>query len=104
MITATANYVLFEGSKQVFSALNIICEYVYNPQQETFLVTVIPAPATAGDTTRYGSHTLMYTKAQVDAETPTGTNSSDRLLYQIEELIIDYLDAITENSAVNFTH
>lgn len=104
MITATANYVLYEGSKQVFSALAIVCEYRYNPQQDTFLIGVHPAAVTAGDTSRYGDHTILATKADIDAETSSGTNPSDKLSYQIEEYVMAYLDAITENSAVNFSH
>jgi hypothetical protein len=104
MITATANYVLYEGSKQVFSALSIICEYKYNPQQETFLITICPTNATAGDTTRFNEYSMLATKTHIDAETSSGTNPSDKLLYQVEEHVIQYLDAITENSAVNFSH
>ncbi len=103
MITASGNYVLYEGSKQAFTALTIVCEYRYNPQQETFLISIHPATATAGDTTRYGDHPIAVSKAAVDAETGTGTNPSDKLGNQIDQLVADYLDAITENSAITFT-
>lgn len=50
-----------------------------------------------------GGHFILATKADVDAKTGTGTNPSDKLKNQIDQVVADYLDAITENSAVTFT-
>ena len=103
MITASANYVLYEGSKAVYSALTIVCEYQFNPITQMFQVGIVPATITAGSELRYANHPVEFSKASVDAETGTGTNPSDKLGNQIDQLVADYLDAITENSAITFT-
>lgn len=103
MITANANYVLFEGSTVKYSSGAAIVDFSFNPQDSTFLVNIIPTTSSPS-AARYGGHTYATTKTTVDAQSSSGTNPSDKLLYQVEEVIITYLDAITENSAVTFSH
>ena len=103
MITASANYVLYEGSKAVYSALTIVCEYQFNPITQMFQVGIVPATITAGADLRHANYPVEFSKADVDAETGTGTNPSDKLGNQIDQLVADYLDAVTENSAITFT-
>jgi hypothetical protein len=102
MITASANYVLFEGSKTTYSALTIVCEYEFNPITQMFRVGIVPATITAGADLRYSNYPVELSKAAVDAKTGTGTNPSDKLGNQIDQVVADYLDAITENSAITF--
>ena len=103
MITASANYVLYEGSKAVYSALTIVCEYQFNPITQRFQGGIVPATITAGADLRHANYPVEFSKADVDAETGTGTNPSDKLGNQIDQLVADYLDAVTENSAITFT-
>ena len=103
MITASANYVLYEGSKVLYSELVSVVDYAYSGANQAFLCTITPATITAAGTSVLGSYTYLATKAAVDAKTGTGTNPSDKLGNQIDQVIADYLDAITENSAITFT-
>jgi len=102
MITANTNYVLYEGSKQLFSALYVVVNYTYHASFQTYTCEIQPAVVSAV-TTSYGSHSMQITKAQVDAKTGSGTNPSDKLSNQVEQVVADYLDAITENLSVTFT-
>lgn len=102
MITANTNFVLYEGSKQLYSALTVVVDYYYNSVFQTFSCTIYPAAITA-TTVTHGSHSLNISKAAVDAKTGTGTNPSDKLLNQVEQVVADYLDGLSDNSSVTFT-
>ena len=102
MITASGNFVLYEGSKQLFSSLDIIVDFEYKALNDTFLCDIMPAVIST-TTAPQGGHMVSITKASVDAKTGTGANPSDELKNQIDQVIADYLDAITENSALTFT-
>ena len=103
MITADSNYGLYEGSELLYSALSIVVDYRYSAINDSFLVTIRPATVVASTTTPVDSFTISVTKTEVDSKTGTGTNPSDKLQNQIDQLVADYLDAITENSAITFT-
>lgn len=103
MITASGNYVLYEGSKLLYSELVLVVDYAYSNANQAFLCTITPATITAAGTSILGSYTRLATKAEVDAKAGTGTNPSDKLQNQIDQVTADYLDAITENSALTFT-
>lgn len=102
MITASTDFVLFEGSKTKFVCTSCVVDYKYNNLNQAYLCEIMPAVVSA--TTSYlGSQTYLAPKATVDAKTGTGTNPSDKLQNQIDQVVKDYLHSITENGAVTFT-
>ncbi len=103
MITADSNYALYSGSEVLYSALSILVDYRFSVINESFLCTIRPATVVASQTTPVDSFNISVTKSEVDAKTGTGTNPSDKLRNQIEQVVVDYLEAVTENSAVGFT-
>lgn len=103
MITASTDFYLITGASVKYTALSVLVDYTYSAVQQTYLCNVYPAIISAGGTTPAGSFTTLITKASVDAKTGSGTNPSDKLGNQIDQVIKDYLAAITENSAVTFT-
>lgn len=102
MITSDLPFVLYEGSKIKYSVVAAIVDFTYNPTQATYLCEIKPAVVST-TTDFHGSYTTRITKAAVDAKTGTGTNPSDKLANQVDQVIKDYLRVITENSAVTFT-
>lgn len=102
MISADAAFVFYEGSK-VSHATNIQVIFKYNPIQSTALCELI-AYAGGSEVEQVGSYGLIITKAEISAKTGTGTDPIDKVLNQVEQVVIDYLDGITENSAVGFTN
>lgn len=102
MITASADFVLFEGSKQQYSVTSIVVDYAFSVINNAFVCNILPAVVSAS-TNIHGEYSRVITKAAVDAKTGTGTNPSDKLQNQVEQVVADYLDALTENSSVTFT-
>ena len=102
MISPDAPFYFEEGSKVRFTT-NIQVSYKYDPIQETALCELIAYSAGA-DIEQSGSYLMTLTKAQIDAETGSGTNPSDKMLDQVELAVIDYLEGISENSGIVFTN
>ena len=102
MISSDADFVLYEGSTTLYTVTAVMVDYSYNSVQQTFLCEIQPA-VVAVSTSIVAKHTHLITKASVDAKTGSGTNPSDKLGNQIDQVIKDYLDGITENSGVTFT-
>lgn len=105
MITANNPYVLFEGSEVKFQSTSLYVDFSYNNRSETYLCRLLPLGASAA-APELGSYTYATTKAAVDAKTGTGTET-EAILEAVELVVIDYLDAITENTTptnVTFTN
>lgn len=102
MITANADFVLFEGAKVSYIATSISVAFTYDPTPETFLCELRAATLSV-NVTYLGSHFILLTKAVVDAKTGSGTET-EACLDAVELAVIDYLDGITENAAVTFTN
>ncbi len=102
MIIADRAFALYEGSKTLSNVVAVIVDFRYNTTQATYLCEIQPA-VVAATTDFHGSYTYLITKAAVDAKTGTGTNPSDKLANQVDQVVLDYLDAITENAAVAFS-
>lgn len=102
MITATAAFYFYEGSKVAYNT-NVLVDYKVS--QLSGVVTCDLKAYASGATTEFsGSYTMTITKAEVDAKTGAGTYSSDEVLDQVEQVIIDYLDGVTENAAITFAN
>jgi len=50
-----------------------------------------------------GTHTIELTYATLNALTPSGADDVEKFYNLCEQAVVDYLEAITENSAVTFT-
>ena len=103
MITASGNYVMEEGAKLVYSELAMYVTFRYDPLMQDFLCEIKPTTVTASGSSVVKPYTKQITKASVDAKTGTGTNPSDKLSNQVDQVIADYLDGLTENAALSFT-
>jgi len=102
MITADATFVFYEGSLVKYGT-TIAVEYKYSPITEVFTCELIAYSAGA-DIAVSGNYLTTFTKAEIDAKTGAGTETSDKLLDEVELVVIDYLDGITENAAITFTN
>jgi hypothetical protein len=101
MITADANYTLKDDTKLFYTAFDIVVEFRFSDLQQMFYVSMFPYEASLGTLAELST---SFTKATVDAKTGSGTNPSDKLLDQVEQCCIDYLDGLGDNSGVNFTN
>ena len=101
MISATAKFVLQEGSVTYFDT-DIKLSYAYNYASGLFLVT-LNAVTASGANSWHGSHNVGFTTTDVHGKTGTGTDPHDKLLNQLEQLAKDYLDDLTENTGITFT-
>jgi hypothetical protein len=101
MITADIAFYFYEGSKVAYET-DIEVEYKVNPSTGVVLCKLY-ATVSGSDTDVSGTYTMSTTLTDVDAETGTGTNPSDKILSQIEIIVVDYLEGITENASVTFS-
>lgn len=101
-MTASGNYVLFEGSEVEYASTSITVDYSINRTTDIFILTIKAVGATAG-ASEIGSYTYAVPLATIEAKSPTGTTSVDRVNNQVDQVVYDYLSAITENSGVTFT-
>lgn len=106
MITADASFYLRDNEYVTYTVEDIACMYRYDALNELFLVDISPVAILADEQRTINSAGIVLTKSAVDAKVSTGTEPSDKVLYQIEACVIDYLDALASNIAagVNFTH
>lgn len=102
MITSDNDFALYEGSTTIYALTAIVVSFSYDSVQQTFLCEIYPA-VVAASTSVVASHAHRITKAAVDAKTGSGTNPSDKLSNQVDQVVKDYLAGITENSGVTFT-
>lgn len=101
-MTANNPYVLFEGSEVKYASTSITVDYNYNRTTGFFILTIKAIGATAG-ASEIGSHTYAVLRATIEAKTPSGATSIDRVNSQVDQVAYDYLSAITQNSGVTFT-
>jgi len=103
MITADANFTLEHGSKIFFNALST---YVVPTVLEDDgvvrceLKTIGVLGTVSGGFA--GTHVLEFTFAEINAFMPSGADDVEKLYNICEQAVMDYLDTITENSAVTF--
>lgn len=102
MITANNPYKLLEGSAITFgSDTKVECQALYLSTRGLYSVTIIAQNGTT-DLEDYRG-VIDLTKAEVDAETGSGTGETDNWFSALQEAIITKLEAITGNGSVTFT-
>lgn len=102
MITADNPYIIEDGSEKTFSsATKLSAEPYYLPLRSIFSVLCI---ATNSSTELEESRVYIdLTKAEVDAETGSGTGETDNWYKALQEAIVTKLEAFAGNSGVTFT-
>lgn len=104
MITANANFTLEQGSKVLFNALSTyVVPTVYDEEgivrcELKTLGVLGTAPGGYA-----GTYAIEFTYATLNALTPSGADDVEKFFNLCEQAVVDYLEGITENSAVTFT-
>lgn len=102
IITSVAAFVLEDGSEQYFDGSSIIVEPQYYPRASTYAVKLRVVLSGSVDVGMVDYH-LTIPKADVDAKTGTGTGDTAKMLNAVEQVVVDYLEAITANASTTFT-
>ena len=101
-ISVTGSVYLHDGDLARYASPDIYVSPQWQPIAENWMVrcTVVdPALANLETIEFY----LTVTKATVDAETGTGTET-EALIYAVEEVVINYLGGIAANSGTTYSH
>lgn len=99
--TSGGRFVLEEDSQQQFSLSSILCIPKYYPVQETYDVDLWIQDSVS--TNNLATSSMQLTKAEVDAETGSGTGETANWYSALQEAVITKLEAIPDNSAITFT-
>lgn len=105
MITASTRYTLIQDSKVLYTALDIhIIPAIHNDIEMVRIeVNSIGDSLSIAPNAVQGNVTLEFTYAEISAFTASGTDEVDQFFNQCEQVVVDYLEAIPENSSVTFT-
>lgn len=99
--TASAAFVLEDDSQQQFSGSSIICQPTYRETEQKFTVQLNVLDSTTTTLIAYGY--MEVTKAEVDAETGSGTGEVANWFSALQLAVKTKLAAIPDNSGVTFT-
>jgi hypothetical protein len=99
--TSTAAFVLVSGSNKQFNGSSIICEPLYIETSQTFHVTL--RVLESASTNEIERTTIYLTKAEVDAETGTGSGETDPWFNAVQKASITKLSAYSGNGSTTFT-
>lgn len=98
--TSTAAFVLEEDSQQQFLGSSILVEPTYFEIQAKFAVRLSVLDSVTSTVISYGY--MEVTKAEVDAETGTGTGETALWFSALQLAVVTKLEAIADNSSVTF--
>jgi hypothetical protein len=102
MITADLRFSIDESGIIIYAATNTISVSArLSPDGLTNVGVEINVINTDG--AAIGSAFVSFASSSVDTYTPTGSDSTEDYFNQIEQKTVDYLDALTPNSAVTFS-
>lgn len=97
---ATAqSYISTSGSMKVdagirqFDSPNIYVIGCYNPQQQTWTVDLQFVDTSSFENVGF-NYSIIFTKAQVNAFTGTGTGDTEKAQNALEQTVVDYLEGI----------
>lgn len=105
MITADNDFVLVEGGEVKFAVTSVRVTFEYDVLNEVFRARIVPVSGSPL-APEIGSETVVFTSAQIAAKdgAASGAYAYLKTLDCVELCVIDYLDAITENSGISFTN
>lgn len=99
--TSTAAFILETGSQQKFDGSSIVCAPTYIEASETFNVQLNIVSSSTTAIIAYGY--MSVTKAEVDAESGSGTGETAPWWNALQKAVITKLSAITGNGSTVFT-
>lgn len=99
--TSGGRFVVEDDSQQQFSGSSIICEPTYSEIQEKFAVRLNIIDSVSSNIIAYGY--TEVTKAEVDAETGSGTGETANWFSALQEAVVTKLEALTGNGSITFT-
>ena len=103
-ISSTGGQVyLADGALSSYTNPDIYVSPKYNPFVENWVVTCTVTPGGA-DIVEVVEFTVTFRKGDIDAYTGSGTGDTAKLIHAIEQAVIDYLEGITANSGITFSH
>jgi hypothetical protein len=103
-ITSTGGQVyLSEGAISSYTNPDIYVSPKYNPFVENWVVTCTVTPGGA-DIIEVVEFTVTFRKSEIDSYTGTGTGDTAKLIHAIEQAVIDYMEGISANSGITFSH
>lgn len=100
--TSAAPFVLEDGSEQKFDGSSIIVEPSYFTRASAYSVKLRVVNSGSIDVEMRDAY-LQISKATVDTFTGTGTGDTAKMLNAVEQAVVDYLEAMPDNSGVTFT-
>lgn len=102
-ITSDNGYYLYTGSPTKYdnTLTEILCP-IKVEKDDTIRVDVEVWDDT-DNTVFYGSVSLTFTEAAVEAYTGSGTGEFSQFKNCVEQAVVDYLEGVTENSGIVFT-
>ena len=102
MITTSGGaFVLAQDDQQEFNGSSIVCEPTYYELRELFSVRLVILDSVTTNIIAYGS--VDVTKAEVDAESGSGTGETAPWFDALQDAVKTKLSAIADNSGVTFT-
>ncbi len=100
MITTANTYIVEDGSKSLYSALDLQCVPTIHDDQGVVSVEV-RVISDAGNVSAFINP--VFTNAEIAAFTPSGTTDRDKFFNQVEQAVVDYLEGFSGNSSVTFS-
>lgn len=101
MITTSDTYVLEDGAQVQYKGASIVVEPTYVAASETLYITLRLYDSVTS--AALGTFNISITKTDVDGETGTGTGDLATWFNAVEQAVITYLMAFSDNSGVTFS-
>lgn len=99
--TSVSSFVIIDGSQKQFDGCDIICEPIYYEEITSFSVTLrVIDTVTASEIDRAS---ITITKAEVDAETGSGTGEVANWFSALQLAVITKISAYTGNASVVYS-
>ncbi len=89
----TAGDMKIDGGIRAFTSPNIYVFGCYNPIQQTWTTTLHFTDTSTFESIGF-DYVVVFTKAEVDAFTGTGTTDTDKAQNALEQTVIDYLEGL----------
>ena len=102
-ITSDNGFYLYEGSPTKFDNTLVVILCPVKVEKDDVIRVDVEVWDDVDNTVFYGSHPLVFTEAEVEAYTGSGTGEFSLFKNCVEQAVVDYLEGVTENSGIVFT-
>lgn len=100
-ITTTGDIVFEASALEKFDAPTIFVSGCYNPRQETWIVTLGLSTGVVSATSPIKKEvTIIFTKAEIDAFTGSGTGDTAKLQNALDQAVKDLIETLNVSSTV----